>query len=419
MMVSFIIAFLDRTNIGFAIPTMGKELNFSPAVLGFASGILFLGYGVSQTLGGWVADKGWGKPLIAVLMISWGIAEILQAYIHTDRQLIIVRFAVGFFEGGIFPTFLLFVKNWFLPSERARANGIWQLCYPVAAVVNGPIAGYIIKNGGWRNLFIIEGFFPILWVAVWLWGAADSPRNAKWISESEREEFYRRVENEGSLNKIPSAVKGAFWDQMKRKSVCIFTMAIFFWNIGFLGFIIWLPSVIRQRGTQNPTAIGWLSTIPFLVAIAAMQLLTYRADKTLNRRFYAAVPLAVSGFALVVGGVSFTSAPFAWNMLLLVISGGMLYGSQPVLWSIPTDILPSNVAGVVMGTINGIGVLGAFCGPYVVGYVRGITNSFASGLLVMGVCLIIAALCVWSIREASGEKLTVRQQVQAGAQQES
>ena len=200
MMITFIIAFMDRTNISFAIPTMGKELSLTSSVMGFASGVLFLGYGVSQTMGGWVADRGYGRILIAALLILWGLAEIAQAYVASATELVVVRFFLGLFEGGIFPTFLLFVRNWFAPSERARANGVWQLCYPLAAMVSGPLAGYILTFGGWRDLFIIEGAFPILWAVIWLWGVADSPRTARWLSTEDRAALLAHLEREFSID---------------------------------------------------------------------------------------------------------------------------------------------------------------------------------------------------------------------------
>jgi sugar phosphate permease len=193
MMVTFIISFMDRTNISFAIPSMGKELGLTPSILGFASGVLFLGYGTSQTLGGWIADRGHGRTLIAALLVLWGIAEIMQGYVQSATQLVVVRFLLGLFEGGIFPTFLLFVKNWFAPGERARANGVWQLCYPIAAVLSGPIAGYILTIGDWRDLFIIEGIFPIVWAAIWWWGIADTPESARWLSPADRTALIRHL----------------------------------------------------------------------------------------------------------------------------------------------------------------------------------------------------------------------------------
>ncbi|WP_165103900.1 MULTISPECIES: MFS transporter [unclassified Caballeronia] len=402
MMITFIIAFMDRTNIGFAIPLMGKELSITASVLGFASGVLFFGYGMSQTVSGWLADKGHGRMLVAVLMLFWGLTEISQGFVHSATQLVIVRFAIGLFEGGVFPTFLLFVKNWFAPSERARANGIWQLCYPLAAVISGPIAGYILRSGDWRSLFIIEGVFPLVWVFVWLWGVADSPLHAKWLSEADRARIVEKIENENKLRAEREApgVPASFGSQMTRLPVLLFTASILLWNVGFLGFVIWLPSVIHQQPGLSQTEVGWLSAIPYACAIVVMQILTYWSDRTLDRRLFSALPLAVSGAALVIGGLTYGSNTFVFNMGLLVIAGATLYGSQPVLWSIATEILPGRVTGSVSGAINAVGVLGAFAGPYLVGYVRAVTQSFSAGLLVMGGSLIGTCILVLLIKEA-------------------
>jgi len=402
MMVTFIIAFMDRTNIGFAIPLMGKELSITASVLGFASGVLFFGYGMSQTVCGWLADKGHGRTLVAVLMVLWGLTEMSQGFVHSASQLVVVRFAIGLFEGGVFPTFLLFVKNWFAPSERARANGIWQLCYPLAAVISGPIAGYILRVGDWRPLFIIEGIFPLVWVFVWLWGVADSPLHAKWLSQADRVQLIEKIDTENRLRAEREAptVPASFGSQMRRLPVLLFTASILLWNVGFLGFVIWLPSVIHQQPGLTQTDIGWLSAIPYACAIVVMQILTYWSDRTLDRRLFSALPLAVSGAALIIGGLSYGSNTFVVNMGLLVIAGATLYGSQPVLWSIATEILPSSVTGSVSGTINAVGVLGAFAGPYLVGYVRAVTQSFSAGLLVMGGSLIGTCILVLLIKEA-------------------
>lgn len=357
---------------------------------------------MSQTVSGWLADKGHGRMLVAVLMLFWGLTEISQGFVHSATQLVIVRFAIGLFEGGVFPTFLLFVKNWFAPSERARANGIWQLCYPLAAVISGPIAGYILRSGDWRSLFIIEGVFPLVWVFVWLWGVADSPLHAKWLSEADRARIVEKIENENKLRAEREApgVPASFGSQMTRLPVLLFTASILLWNVGFLGFVIWLPSVIHQQPGLSQTEVGWLSAIPYACAIVVMQILTYWSDRTLDRRLFSALPLAVSGAALVIGRLTYGSNTFVFNMGLLVIAGATLYGSQPVLWSIATEILPGRVTGSVNRAINAVGVLGAFAGPYLVGYVRAVTQSFSAGLLVMGGSLIGTCILVLLIKEA-------------------
>jgi len=408
MMITFIIAFMDRTNIGFAIPLMGPQLGLTASLLGFASGVLFLGYGLSQTLSGWLADKGHGRALVAALMVLWGITEIAQGFVHSATQLVAIRFLIGIFEGGVFPTFLLFVKNWFAPSERARANGVWQLCYPVAALVSGPIAGYILQASDWRTLFIAEGVFPLVWVVVWLWGVADSPRQAKWLDEAERAALTRKIDAEEAAiaERTAGFAAATFRSEIVRAPVLIFTASILLWNIGFLGFVIWLPSVIHQQPNLSSAEVGWLSAIPYACAIVVMQGLTYWSDRTQNRRLFSSIPLAISGAALIVGGVSFAANGFTTNMALLVVAGAMLYGSQPVLWSIATEILPASVTGSVSGTINAVGVLGAFIGPYLVGYVRAVTHSFSAGLLVMGLALLGTSALVMLIRTGAARPAT-------------
>jgi sugar phosphate permease len=407
MMVTFIISFMDRTNISFAIPTMGKELGLTSSVLGFASGVLFLGYGASQSLGGWIADRGHGRALIAVLLVLWGIAEILQGFVNSAGELVAARFFLGLFEGGIFPTFLLFVKNWFSPDERARANSVWQLCYPLAAVLSGPIAGYILTIGDWRNLFIIEGIFPIVWAAVWWWGIADTPENAKWLKPADRAALRQHLAAASALSTSDGGDAGekpTVRNQFLRREVLFFTAGVFFWNIGFLGFIIWLPSVISQGRDLSPAATGWLSAAPFVASMIVMQGLAYWSDRTANRRVPALAAVVVCGLALIIGGMTLQGNSLAMNMVLLIIAGGALYGSQPVLWSMPADMLPRSVAGTVMGVINGLGVLGAFLGPYVVGFARGMTGSFASALFAMGLCMFITGLLVSQVRTSKSPR---------------
>jgi sugar phosphate permease len=409
MMITFVISFMDRTNISFAIPTMGKELALTSSVLGFASGVLFLGYGLSQSFGGHIADRGHGRTLIAVLLVLWGGVELTQAFVTSATELVIVRFLLGAFEGGIFPTFLLMVKNWFGPAERARANGVWQLCYPVAALISGPLAGALLTYGDWHTLFIVEGIIPIAWAGVWYWAAADTPRSARWLDEADRAALLDHLAAQAPLNAGFAVGVPTFLGQMARPTVILFTIAIFLWNIGFLGFTIWLPSVLAQGRTLSPSTIGWLSAAPFAAAIVVMQVMTHLSDRYRDRRVIATCAVTICGLSLLIGGLTFEGNTLTTNVLLMVVAGAFMYASQPVLWSMPPDFLPGNVAGAVMGAINGIGVLGAFLGPYVVGFARNWTESFAAGLWGMGICLLIAAIMVWQVRVFHANPLDVPQ----------
>lgn len=395
MMVTFLVSFLDRTNISFAIPFMGPELGLNAAVLGFSSGVLFLGYAITQAAGGWLADRGHTKALVAGLMIAWGVVAIAQGFVTDVTQLVIVRFLLGLAEGGIFPAFLVIVRAWFTENERARANGIWQLCYPVSAAVSGPLAGMILQHGTWRHLFIIEGALPLVWCAVWLWGIAQTPRHAKWLSTQERAALEAHLGAEETAHAGEPATLAVVMQQLRSPTVILLFFVMLFWNVGFLGFVIWLPSVIKQHGAVlSASSLGWYAAVPFIASVFALVLLSAGADRSSSRRAYAIWPLLIAALCLCIGAVTYVSAPFAVALLLLTIAACGIYGVYPVIWAIATDSVPASVTGVVMGLVNIGGVLGAFAGPYIVGATRAVSGSFAGGLVVMGLSLAVAAACV-------------------------
>jgi sugar phosphate permease len=194
--------------------------------------------------------------------------------------------------------------------------------------------------------------------------------------------------------------------QLRRKPVVLFCVAVFLWNIGFLGFVIWLPSVLHQDKSLSESTIGWLTSVPFAVAIGVILLLTWLSDKMRDRRLFSSLPILICGLALIVAGQTYSSNTLFVNMALLTVAGSMLYGSQPVLWSIPAEIVPSSVLGLVMGIMNTFGILGSFSGPYLVGYTQGLTHTFAAGLLVMGISMALSSLLLWQIREVAARAMT-------------
>jgi len=400
MMVTYMVAFMDRTNISFAIPTMAKDLHLTSTQLGFASGVLFLFYAASQPLGGMIADRGYGKPMVASLMILWGLSEVAQGFIQTPTQLIIVRCLLGLFEGGLMVTFLLIVCNWFTVRERGRANGLWFLSFPVAAMVSGPIAGYILHLSSWRILFIAEGLLPIVWSVVWIWGVSAEPSQAKWLTADERAELVQKLDADRREN-APHLHEQAprLWQQMFRIPVLIYTLALFLWNFSFVGFIIWLPSILHQDKSLSAVSVGWLASLPFLVAVFVMLFLAWGSDRFHSRRMFAAVPIGLSGLVFVIAAHSYATNSLATNLGFLIVAGSMLYGAQPMIYAIPGDLVPTRVVATVIGIANGIGVVGDFLGPYVLGYVRERAGDFAAGIFLLGAALIVSGVLLVFVRD--------------------
>jgi MFS family permease len=393
MLVTFIISFLDRTNIGFALPGMSVDIGVTATVAGFASGFLFIGYGLSQPVGGWLADRGRAKALVTYLMLAWGLAGAAQGFITSDWQLVIVRFLLGAAEGGIFPAFLVIIRNWFNGQEQSRANGMWQLCYPLAAMLSGPIAGYILEATSWRWLLIIEGVFPLLFLAAWHFGTANSPAQAKWLTETDRARVIAHVSagRPASVHTEPFG-SAAFRAQLKRPVIVCFTLAAILWNVGFLAIVIWLPSALAEHDVSQ-VAVGWLTAIPYAVAIVALLTMTRLADKTGRRWQICVAGLALAAAALLIGSLA-APGSLVVTVVSVSIAAMGVYGGWPVYWSIPPSILPPSVHGAVLGAVNGIAVLGAFGGPYIVGWVRDLTGTFSAGMVTVAGCLSGAAVCI-------------------------
>ncbi|MDR1387737.1 MAG: MFS transporter [Propionibacteriaceae bacterium] len=393
MLVTFIISFLDRTNIGFALPGMGLDIGVTATVAGFASGFLFIGYGLSQPVGGWLADRGLAKNLVTCLMLAWGLAGAAQGFIQSDWQLVVVRFLLGAAEGGIFPAFLVIIRNWFNLREQSRANGMWQLCYPLAAMISGPIAGYILEATSWRWLLIIEGVFPLVFLAAWHFGTADSPAKAKWLTPADRDAVIAHASHGRTAPaRTEPFGSAAFRAQLKRPVIVFFTLAAILWNVGFLAIVIWLPSALSEHDLSQ-VEIGWLTAIPYAVAIAALLTMTRLADRTGRRWQICVAGLALAAAALLIGSLV---APDSLVVTIVSVSIAAMgvYGGWPVYWSIPPSILPPSVHGAVLGAVNGVAVLGAFGGPYIVGWVRDMTGTFSAGMVTVAGCLLGAGVCI-------------------------
>src|SRR2546423_14833944 len=182
----YTIAFMDRVNIGFAIPGIEKSLAVSATIAGLASGIFFVGYVLLQIPGGQLAMKWSAKRFVLFSLIAWGICAILTGLAQNATQLLIVRFLLGVAEGGVWPATLVLLARWFPLEERARANSYWMFCIPVSSIVMAPISGWILSWADWHTLLILEGIPPLLWAVIWWLVIADEPEKASWLAPAER-----------------------------------------------------------------------------------------------------------------------------------------------------------------------------------------------------------------------------------------
>ena len=386
--VTYSLAYLDRANFGFAAAgQMGEDLNITKSMSSLLGSLFFLGYFFFQIPGAHYASKKSAKKLIFWSLILWGACATATGMISNVTVLIGIRFLLGVVESAVFPAMLILLSRWFTKSERSRANTFLILGNPVTILWMSIASGYLINSMGWRWMFIWEGLPAIIWAFFWWRLIDDKPKDAKWLSQEEKDDLESRLQKEQQGIKPVKDYVAAF----KSKAVILLSLQYAFWSIGVYGFVMWLPSIIKAAPDMNIVTTGWLSSIPYVFAILCMLTASYFADKTLNRKIFIWPFLLIGAIAFYCSYLTGANN-FMLSFILLIIAGTTMYAPYGPFFASITEILPSNVAGGAIALINSFGALGAFAGAYLVGYLNGSTGGFGASYIFMAGSLFLSAI---------------------------
>ncbi|MGH9440554.1 MAG: MFS transporter, partial [Terriglobia bacterium] len=223
--VMYTVAFINRTSISMALPSIMHDFHITQTQGGSIAGIFFWGYLILQIPGGYLAEHWSAKKFVAILLVIWGACAIAGGLVHTWRELWLTRLLLGVAEGGVWPATLIFLSHWFPRKERARANAFFSLCLPFAVIISSPLSGWILDRWNWRVMLVAGGVVPFIWVVIWLIFIDDHPREAKWISTEERG-FLETTLKQESIQGEPSKAKVSVRTVL-RPEILIF-MAIYF-----------------------------------------------------------------------------------------------------------------------------------------------------------------------------------------------
>ena len=380
LFILYVIAFLDRMNIGAAALQMPRDLGFSEGVVGLGAGIFFLGYFLLEIPGALIAERWSARRWIARIMISWGLVTVFMAFIHTTRQFYLVRFLVGAAEAGFMPGVIVYLTHWFCYRDRAKAVAFFYAANPLSYVVGSPLAGVLmgltwLGMTGWRWLFIVEGIPAIIFGFITIWYLTDWPAEAKWLPDDERSWITQELKHEKDAKKHSFNI----WEALRHRDVILLTLCYFGAMTGSYGIAFWLPTLLRRLSGQSDLRVTLMAALPYVAAFVAQQVNGWHSDRTRERRWHAAIPVFTCGLALAFAVVF--QASLAVSLALFVVAGGAFYGFQPVFWTVPTLFLSESAAAASIGLINSVGNLGGFVGPMVIGYLVNRTHSFSWGLL--------------------------------------
>jgi MFS family permease len=438
LILCFLVAYMDRVNVGFAALTMNKELGLTTEMFGFGAGIFFFGYFMFEVPSNLILEKVGARRWIARIMISWGvisasfafvpsISAILQSlgflFFDNARTFYLMRFILGAAEAGFFPGIVLYFTYWFPADERARWVGVLETGVTVSLVIGGPISGFILDTldgsmdlGGWQWLFIIEGV-PSVLVGLWaLRHLTDKPLEAAWLEPDERIALHARIDHERKSREAIRHYK--LGEALTNPRVLGLSLVYFGIICGAYGLSYWLPQIIKGvatnigldkvTGVSINTLTGYLVAVPFAFATVAMIWWTRHSDVTHERVWHVVFPAVVSGLALI--GAAYLGNPVLAAVALTICTMG-IYAALTIFWTLPTGFLTGSAAAGGIALINSIGNLGGFVGPYAIGWIKDATGEITLGLVVLAAGPIMAGVVTFlmghdSKIEMAGSRMT-------------
>jgi MFS family permease len=409
--IIYIIAYMDRMNISFAMAGgMNQSLGLSMTTAGLAAGVFFFGYMLLQVPAGHIAEHGSAKKYILWTIVAWGGLSLLTALVQNAWQLFVMRFLLGVAEGGVYPALLTIIGNWFPRRELGRANAFFLMSLPLSTLLTNPISGWIVANYSWRWLFIVEGVISLALICIWLPLISDHPEDAKWISQEEKDYLQATLGAEKAarlaLSDTPDSLGGSYRKLLGDKNLWLLIALLICYTTGQYGFTIWLPTLVQNLTRQSLTTVGWLTSLPYVSALAGLYLFGALSDKTRNPRLCTALSLA--GFAFCFWFAMLFPGHIWFSFALLVLTGIFTKSMQAPFWAIPPLLFPSGLAGGSRGIINALGNIGGFLGPALMGWLATRTGDMRIGISALACSLLLGAALTMLLPRVTAGKIQNR-----------
>jgi D-galactonate transporter len=394
VLLSYIIAYLDRVNVGFAKLQMMGDLKFSDSVYGFGAGIFFLGYFFFEIPSNLILHKVGARVWICRVLVTWGIVSCCTAFVRTPWEFYTVRFLLGLAEAGFFPGMILYLTYWFPSHRRAKMMSLLMAGNPVSGIIGGPLSGYILHHFsgskgvvGWQWLFIIEAMPAVILGVIILFYLDDRVVSAKWLSENEKAVVAGEIADEASSkthHTVPSVFASPRVWLMGAIYFCITSGS---YAIGF-----WQPTIIRQTGVKDAFDIGLLTIVPYTLALISMIFVGRHSDRMRERRWHVVVPSIVAASGFVLCTQAGNSTMIAMIGLTMAVVG--VVTALPMFWALPTSFLGGAAAAAGIALVNCTGNLGGFFSPTIIGVLKTYTGTLNSGLFLVSGCMLVASILI-------------------------
>jgi MFS transporter, ACS family, tartrate transporter len=401
----YIVAYLDRVNVGFAAIDMNRDLGFSAAVYGMGSGVFFLSYTLLEVPSNLMLTRFGPRLWIARIMFTWGVFSTAMIFVNGAVAFYVLRFLLGAAEAGFFPGIIFYLTHWFPARERARAVGLFMTATAMAGVIGAPISSALLQFDGvfglkgWQWLFLIEGLPAILLVPVVLMTMTERPADATWLTTDERDWLSREMAVEQAQTAHAHVtLRGALLSaRLWVVSVPYLCIVIAFYGVSF-----WLPQIVQANSGLGSATVVLLSAIPYVAATIGLVVVGASSDRYAERRWHVAVPCLIGAAGFVLTVIAPQTLAVALAALSMAAFG--IWGTLGPFWTLPTAFLRGTAAAGGIALVNSVGNVGGFIGPILVGWIRESTGQFAPGLLTLAGILVLGAVVVLTMPRSQNQK---------------
>ena len=403
LFASYILAYIDRVNVGFAKLQMQQDLQMSDSVYGVGAGIFFIGYFFFEVPANIFLQRIGAKYWLGAIMILWGCVSASTMFVHTALSFYVIRFILGIVESGFFPGVILYLTFWYTRRHRAKMVALFMTAIPLSGVLGGAVSGWILARmsalgglRGWQWLFLLEGLPSVLAGLAAVLFLENGPRDANWLSPEQKELLVERLAEEEENKRAEGHSSHHFADAFRNLNVWLLCFVYFGYVMGSYGVSFWLPQIISETITKEPFRIGLLSIIPWGVGALAMVLIGHHSDVTGERCWHIALPGLACALAFAASAIPGISG--VWGLTAITIANAGVLACVSTFWSLPTGFLSSTAAAAGIAWINSVGNLAGYVSPFLVGRIRDATHSMAPALLLLAASCLAPSLLVFRFR---------------------